>query len=62
MVAVLVGRMRLRGLWFVAAVLVAAGVYVIATGGDQNIARGMLIGGLAYAVLHLVIERQKRGR
>jgi len=54
--------MRLRGLWFVAAVLVAAGVYLIATGGDQDIARGVLIGGLAYAVLHLVIERRKRGR
>ena len=53
---------RIRGLRLVAAVLVAVGVYVIATGGEQNIARGMLIGGLAYAVLHLVIERQKRGR
>ena len=54
--------MRLRGLWFVAAVLVAAGVYLIATGGDQNIARGMLIGGILYAVLHLVLERAKRRR
>ena len=54
--------MRLRGLWFVAAVLVAVGVYLIATGGDQDIARGVLIGGLVYAVLHLAIERRKRGR
>ena len=53
---------RICGLRLVAAVLVVAGVYVIATGGDQDIARGVLIGGLAYAVLHLVIERRKRGR
>ena len=47
---------QIRGLRLVAAVLVAAGVYLIATGGDQNIARGMLIGGIVYAVMALRIE------
>jgi len=52
----------LRGLLIVAAVLVAIGVYLVVTGGDQQRARGMLLGGLAYAVLYLVIQRRSRGR
>jgi drug/metabolite transporter (DMT)-like permease len=45
-------RMRL-----VAAVLVAAGVYLIFAGGDQSVARGMLLGGLVYAIVSIVLER-----
>jgi hypothetical protein len=53
---------RLRGLRFVAATCVAIGVFLIATGGDQTIARGMFLAGLFYAVLHLVIEWRNRPR
>lgn len=56
MVAVLVSVVRLRGLRFVAAVLISAGVYLIATGGDQNIARGMLVAGILYAIVALRIK------
>jgi hypothetical protein len=51
-----------RGLRLVAATLVATGVLLIATGGDQTIARGMLLAGLLYAGLHLVIEWRNRRR
>jgi hypothetical protein len=54
--------MRIRGLRLVAAALVSAGVFLIASGGSQDIARGVLIAGLFYAVLHLVIEWWNRRR
>jgi drug/metabolite transporter (DMT)-like permease len=44
----------------VAALLVAAGVYLLFTGGDQSIARSMLLGGLVYAVASIVLERRGR--
>ena len=62
MVEAVVRVRMLRGLLIVAAVLVAIGVYLVVTGGDQQRARGMLLGGLAYAVLYLVIQRRSRGR
>ena len=62
MVAPLVRVMRIRGLHFVAAVLVAAGVFLIATDGDQGMARGVLVAGLLYAVTDLVIEWRNRQR
>jgi multisubunit Na+/H+ antiporter MnhC subunit len=51
--------MRSRGLRFVAAVLVAAGVFLILSGGNQELARGLLIAGLLYAVMFLVIGRRR---
>jgi hypothetical protein len=53
---------RPRGLRFVAAACVVVGVFLIATGGNQDIARGILLTGLFYAVLHLVLEWRNRRR
>jgi hypothetical protein len=52
----------MRGLRLVAAALVSAGVFLIASGGSQDIARGALIAGLFYAVMYLVIEWLGRRR
>jgi hypothetical protein len=54
--------MRIRGLRFVAASLVAAGVILLFTVGNQDLARGVLIAGLSYAVADLVIEWRNRRR
>ncbi len=48
--------MRIRGLRLVAATLVGAGLFLLATGGSVDFARGLLIGGLLYALLHVVLE------
>jgi hypothetical protein len=54
--------MRPRGLLFVAAGLVVAGVILLFTGGNQDLARGVLVAGLSYAVADLVIEWRNRRR
>jgi drug/metabolite transporter (DMT)-like permease len=57
-VAVLGLRTRLwRGL---AAGCVAAGVYLVLSGGDQTLARGLLWAGLLYGVLTLIADRRER--
>ena len=48
---------RLRG---AAAVLVVLGVVLILAGGDRDAAQSLLIGGLAYAVVSVILERRSR--
>ena len=48
-------------LWTAAAAgCVAAGVSLVLTGGDQTIARGLLLAGLLYGVLTLIADRRER--
>jgi len=44
----------------VAGVLVATGIYLILAGGDQTLARGLLLAGIGYAIVFLVLDRRER--
>jgi len=46
----------------VAAVQVAAGIYLVATGGDQTTARILLLVGILYGVMALIAEWRERRR
>ena len=49
-----------RGLVFLAIVAVLAGATIVVTGGDQTIARALLVNGMLSAIAYLVIERRER--
>ncbi len=57
---VLVSGMGISRPQVVAAAFVAAGVYFIAAGADQAIARVLLVIGIIYAVVPLVLDRRER--